>query len=208
MRKKKSKPKQKVSGDGAQYLMLPYSLLGRRDITLATKCIFRHIYGWGLEGCWQSNETIAKILGIGASTVSHSVNKLHKMGVVYLYVNGTYRRAWAVSNPEVREVRKLCCRGAEIPKAMLRYTPPEAVQIGQLASKNGQQSCPNRQDIKIVKNQDKNTHAPPTPLPAKGQASAVLEYHCGESPIPIPIRRTWWKFQQCQQDQRARLGIA
>jgi hypothetical protein len=183
---------------------------------LAAKCIFRHIYGWGLEGCYESNATIAQKLGIGASTVSHSVSELHKMGVLYVYTVGTYRRAWAVSHPAVQAASTLHCRGAEISKSRLKYRPPEAVLIGQIASKigqqgskigqqaskngqqgskngqqdskNGQLSCPIRTEIKSNKN-NKN--------PPSEQGT--------DNPVRTPLTET--EFHKRKQAQLKALGV-
>ncbi len=185
--------------------MIPYSLLKRTDINLIDKVVFRHIWGFGRQGCYQANETIAKLFGIGASTVSRGVNKLYYMGTLYLKGQGKSRHVWAISNPEVIAEIMLPYKGTEIPKAMLRHYPEKAhLKPNQI----GKDICSNRQDIIINKNKNKNNiKAMPSPLPAQGQSQTLHIYYCGESPIPIEPQRIWINFETCRIEQKARLAI-
>lgn len=58
----KTKPKE-------QYLKIPYHILNIRALGLAEKVLLAHIYGFGKNGCWQSNETLADVFMTNPRTV-------------------------------------------------------------------------------------------------------------------------------------------
>jgi len=175
MAKTSEKPKE-------NYLKVPNHILNLRGIGGDAKLLLAHIYSFGEKGCWQSNETLAKIFMTTASTVSRWVTKISK----YLYIKcpkGYYRTMWSKSHPEVQAAVRLHYRGREIPK------PAESCPLD--LSKNAEsvtQKCVSDLSKSAIRLTQKcattnnntiketiiDTTAPPAPLPAGGQAPAVL----------------------------------
>ena len=157
-----------------RYLAIPYHILNLSGIALAQKVLLSHIYSFGARGCWQSNETLAQVFGVSADTISRWLGGLAS----YLYVKnpkGYYRTMWARSHPDVRQA------------AALKQDKRCPVHLGKSAE-HVRQNCGSdlgksafrlRQKCRTTNNKtnretNRATKAPPSPLPAGGQASAVL----------------------------------
>ena len=173
-----------------RYLKIPYHILNIERLGLSEKVLLAHIYSFGQKGCWQSNTTLAKIFFIQGRTISRWVRTLKKAGLIlWVHPKGRYRTLWVKSHPEVQTAQYLYYMGEKISK--------EAVVKGHAAKilqghncqggidKTGvptatksvfqvRQNCPHINNT-TKKDTNGETTAPPSPLPAGGQASAVLE---------------------------------
>ena len=171
----------KVKEPKEQYLKVPYHILNLDAISLPEKILLAHIYSFGKKGCWQSNNTLAKIFNTSPGTVSRWITKIKK----YLYVKcpkGYHRTLWAKSHPDVREAAKLRYRGRNILKnntAGIRKNDKDhekkresdlrkfAIPLTQKCATTN--NTTNKETIK-------DTIEPPSPLLAGGQAPAALEH--------------------------------
>jgi hypothetical protein len=165
------------------YLKIPYHILNLQDIGLCEKVLLSHIFSFGEKGCYQSNETLAKIFMNSPSTISRWLANIRK----YLYVKcpkGYYRTFWAKSNPDVQIATKLYWRGKEIPKPA-NFNKSDLTKSAQLLEQKCAtdiiknefrpvQKCATTNN-NTIKETIRETTTPPTPLPARGQASAVLK---------------------------------
>ncbi len=177
----KDKPKE-------QYLKIPYHILNIRDLGLAEKVLLSHIYSFGKKGCWQSNETLARIFMTKPRTVRRWLAKIVDADCVQIKSpKGYYRTIWVRSHPDVRSMAKLHYRGKSISKTNNTNKQTSQSRVdnndlqhgqkwpGELA-KNGfrpGQKCPTTNN-NTIKETMQETTAPPSPLPAGGHAPAVL----------------------------------
>lgn len=166
--------KKKVRG---KYLAIPYSILNLRDIGLREKALLAHIYGFGHRGCWQSNQTLAEFFMVSPRAISRSICAVRK----YIYIKnpkGYYRTLFARSHPDV-QLMSLSRRNSDVkhPKTGLAKGGEPAGQ-NRLADHANSGSRPGRNCLTTNINTNKETikepEEPPPPLPAGGQASAVL----------------------------------
>lgn len=171
------------------YLKIPYHILNIPDINLCEKVLLAHIYSFGEKGCWQSNATLGAMFFVEGRTISRLMARLKKNGLVlWVHPKGRYRTIWAKSHPKVKTAAALSYMGEQISK--------EAVISGHASAILQRQDCPGGMDKSVVPtatnqcirvgqncphtnnttNKDiiSQTTAPPTPLPAGGQAPAVL----------------------------------
>ena len=171
------------------YLKIPYHILNIPDINLCEKVLLAHIYSFGEKGCWQSNATLGAMFFVEGRTISRLMARLKKNGLVlWVHPKGRYRTIWAKSHPKVKTAAALSYMGEQISK--------EAVISGHASAILQRQDCPGGMDKSVVPtatnqcirvgqncphtnnttNKDiiSQTTAPPAPLPAGGQASAVL----------------------------------
>jgi len=173
----KTKPKDR-------YLKVPYAILNLRDLGLCEKVLLSHIYGFGAKGCWQSNDTLAEILMVCSRTITKWVSTLKKAGLIQVKSEkGYYRTMWAASHPDVKESARLWYRNQEIPNPCRATAAPRATssmeggnnvptQCAQSSDRPGKMLPPTNNTTKQETTPE--TTAPPSPLPAGGQASAVL----------------------------------
>jgi hypothetical protein len=171
------------------YLKVPYHILNIPGLGLCEKVLLAHIYSFGEKGCWQSNSTLGKIFFVDGRSISRWLARLKKNGLVlWIHPKGRYRTIWVKSHPNVKTAVALLYMGEQISK--------EAVISGHAAAVLQRQNCPGsidkpvaatstNQDIQVGQNcphtnnttkKDiiSQTTAPPSPLPAGGQAPAVL----------------------------------
>jgi len=178
----KAKPKE-------QYLKIPYHILNVRDLGLAEKVLLAHIYSFGKKGCWQSNETLGKMFFVNGRTISRWITQIKKSGhVFWVHPKGRYRTIWAKSHPAVRQASTLLYMGQEISKEAVVKGHAAAILLrqdcrggidGSVAATTTNQCNQVRQNCLHTNNTTKKetmeeTTAPPSPLPAGGQAPAVL----------------------------------
>jgi len=177
---KTGKQKSKSRLTPERYLKIPYHILNIERLGLSEKILLAHIYSFGQKGCWQSNATLAKIFMASPGTISRWISKIRK----YVYVKspkGYYRTLWAKSHPKVRDAVKLYYRGSEISKTASDnlcnneqdHTQKCISDCGKSAIRLTQKCATTNNTTKKETNEE--TTAPPSPLPAGGQASAVLE---------------------------------
>jgi hypothetical protein len=171
------------------YLKVPYHILNIPGLGLCEKVLLAHIYSFGEKGCWQSNATLGKIFFVDGRTISRWLARLKKNSLVlWVHPKGRYRTIWAKSHPKVKMAVTLSYMGEKISK--------QSVISGHAAMILQGQNCPgsiDKPDLPTETNQciqvgqnclhtnnttNKDiitqTTAPPQPLPAGGQASAVL----------------------------------
>jgi hypothetical protein len=149
-----------------RYLKIPNHILNLEKIGHSEKLLLAHIYSFGGRGCYQSNSTLAEIFMVSAHTISRRVRGIKD----YIYIKnpkGYYRTMWAKSHPDVQLAVKEFGKYAEHHKQKRRgELAKSAIGVGR--------NCvtTNNNTIKETK---KNTTATPSPMPAGGQATALLE---------------------------------
>ena len=165
------------------YLKIPNQILNLTEISLVEKNLLAHIYSFGEKGCWQSDSTLAQVFMVSDRTIRRRLAEIRK----YLYVKspkGFYRTFWAKIHPDVIKASKLWYRNQQIPKEDISNPVDSAKNVRQAgqncasdSAKNGfglGQNCPTTNNI-TIKEIIKDTTATPAPLPARGQASALLD---------------------------------
>jgi len=149
-----------------------------------------HIYSFGRNGCWEGNDTLGKIFFVTGRTISTWIANLKKAGcILWVHPKGRYRTIWAKSHPDVKTATTLLYMGEEISKEAV--VTGHAAQI--LLRKNlrggiEETFLPTTKDDcnqvgrnllhtnnTTYKDINKETTATPSPLPAGGQAPALLE---------------------------------
>jgi hypothetical protein len=154
------------------------------------KKVLAHIYSFGKKGCYQSNKTIGEIFMVSARTISRAVTAMKKAGKIHVKCpKGYYRTMWAKSHPDVIKAAELHYRDKKIPKTEVetghKLPTPARQNCPTQLDKSGEvtatdevfrlgQNCPTT-NTKTNKETKKETTAPPPPLPAGGQAPALLE---------------------------------
>jgi len=172
------------------YLTIPNHILNIRGLGRGEKELLAHIYSFGRKGCWQSNETLGKMFFRSPRTISLWVAHLKKGGhILWLHPKGYYRTLWAKSHPEVISAQSLRYRDGEISKAEVisgqaNSTPLRKNQPSECA-KNCEATAqkdvfPLRKKLlqtnnTTIRDTTKDTMATPAPLPAGGQAPALLQ---------------------------------
>lgn len=177
--KQTKKPKER-------YLKIPYHILNIGGLGLNEKVLLAYIYGFGEAGCWQSNAVIAKVFSTNTRTVRRWIKRIHKY-ITIKCPHGYYRTLWANSHPDVREGQKKWVQAEQLRKARSRHKtstvvgqnrPTKVDRIGQVSRTNQAvergQNCPTINNH-IKKEITEETTAPPSPSPAVGAVSAVLE---------------------------------
>jgi hypothetical protein len=174
----------KKSGKKVEGLWIPNEILVL-PINDGCKILLAHIYSFGKKGCWQSNETMGKIFMVDERTISRRITTIKE----YLYVKspkGYYRTLWVKFHPEVKEAVALWYQGQNIPKTKLNnWNEPVRQKCPTEVDKSVEVSTTDecfrlRQNCLTTNtytNKETNRKtATPAPLPAGGQASALLEY--------------------------------
>jgi hypothetical protein len=168
------KQKKRASG-----LWIRNEIMNNRTLNDSEKMLISHFDSFGTKGCYQSNGTLAKIFMTKPRTIRRRIAKINKAGLIYIKSpKGYYRTIWVRSNSEVAEACKLWYRGKEIGKPNGQKWPTKVDKTGQPGRKKSVfrhgQNCPTT-DTDTVKETQKETKATPPPLPAGGQATALLE---------------------------------
>ncbi len=182
MAKKSEKPKE-------NYLKIPNSILNISGLNLSKKNLLAHIYSFGVKGCWQSNATLGTMFFVEGRTISTWVSDLKKAGeILWVHPKGRYRTLWAKRHPDVKAATSLLYMGEEISKEavitghateillrrnlrggieenFLPTTKKDCIQVGR--------NLPHTNNT-TKKDTISETTATPLPLPAGGQASALL----------------------------------
>jgi hypothetical protein len=160
------------------YLKIPYHILNIEGLGLSEKVLLAHIYSFGEKGCWQSNATLARIFMTSPRTIKRWLANIVREGHVQIKSpKGYYRTIWARSHPAVREAAQLFYRGKKDGNKEGRKCPTRRDKNGTVSVPKGVlrpgRNCPTTNNT-TNKDTNEETTAPPSPLPAGGQASAVL----------------------------------
>ena len=172
-----------------KYLKIPNSILNISGLNLSKKNLLAHIYSYGRKGCWQGNDTLGKMFFVSGRTISTWVSGLKKAGeILWAHPKGRYRTLWAKRQPDVKTATSLLYMGEEISKQavvtghateiLLRRnlrggieencvptTKKDCIQVGR--------NLPHTNNT-TKKDTITKTTATPSPLPAGGQAPALL----------------------------------
>lgn len=154
------------------------------------KMLLADIYSFGDKGYYKANDTIAKEYMTSERTVSRWIAKILKGKFVYVKnPKGYYRTFWAKSHPEVKAANKLWYRNKEIHKNRLRQNClTKSDKNGKVSKTNPvfrlSQNCPPT-NKETNKETNRKTKATPPPLPAGGQAPALLEDRKAEQQASI-----------------------
>ncbi|HUT30925.1 MAG TPA: helix-turn-helix domain-containing protein [Sedimentisphaerales bacterium] len=169
-----------------RYLKLPNHILNLRSIGLSEKVLLAHFYSFGEKGCWQSNETLAEAFMVDERTIQRWFATIVKAGLVQVKCpKGRYRTIWVKSHPAVRAAAQLWYRGKAVSNRVNQVRQncrttnsskgAEGEQVRQNCrgkyDKNGFQV---RQNCRTTKNTTIRETITPPPLPAHGQAAALL----------------------------------
>jgi len=168
---------------------MPNHILNIEGLGKGEKMLLAHIYSFGRKGCWQSNETLGKLFFRKARTISTWIGNL-KQGrhILWLHPKGYYRTLWAKSHPDVGGSDTLLYRDGEISKTKVIYVITESIPLRRNqrsdCAENGEVSAPKdciplRRKLLPTNNitseeTNGDKSATPSPLPAGGQASALL----------------------------------
>jgi len=137
------------------YLKIPAHILNIAQIGLCEKVLLAHIYSFGVKGCWQSNQTLAKTFMTSPPTITRWLRRIR----AYTYVRngkGYYRTIWAKS------VLKNDQGPAQSAKSDLIKSGRRPDQIRSTTINN------------TITENNERTIASPTPLSAFGRTSATL----------------------------------
>lgn len=193
MAEKKSKTAEKAKPK-EPYLKVPYHILNIRDLGFAEKMLLAHIYSFGEKGCWQSNETLAKIFMTKPRTVRRWLAKIVDADCVLIKSpKGYYRTIWARSHPDVRSIAELHYRGKAVSKTNNTNRQASQSKVDNNDLGRGQKwpselarcgfrhghKCPTTNN-KTIKETIGNTTAPPSPLLPKGAPAVLVERRCAD----------------------------
>ena len=93
----RDKPQNKV---GERFLAVVYSVLARTDINDSEKLQLAHIWSYGATGCWETNETMARMFNVTARQVTTRIGRLKKVGcLLWLHGKNYHRTLWAREHP-------------------------------------------------------------------------------------------------------------
>ena len=172
-----------------KYLKIPNSILNISGLNLNKKNLLAHIYSYGRKGCWQGNDTLGKMFYVSGRTISTWVSDLKKAGeILWAHPKGRYRTLWAKRHPDIKTATSLLYMGEEISKeAVVTGHATEILLRRNLRGGIEETGVPTtkkhciqvRRNLLHTNNTTKkdtttNTTATPSPLPAGGQAPALL----------------------------------
>lgn len=157
---------------GDRYLAIPYHILNLRNIGLCEKVLLAHIYSFGQRGCYQSNKTLADIFMVLPGTISRWIADVR----THLYIKnpkGYYRTMWAKTHPEVQAATVRWHKSDGAYPVHLGKSEQHVVQKSE--SDFGKSEIGHMHRCATTNNNtNKETSAPLPPMPAGGQAAAVL----------------------------------
>jgi hypothetical protein len=144
------------------YLKIPDRILGIRDLAPGEKMLLAHIYSFGVKGCWQSNQTLAKTFMTSPRAIQRWLAGI-KNYIIVRHGKGYYRTIWAKSHPQLSQDRI----DVDVRQNRQSNCDKDGIRL--------RQNCRTTINNTITENNER-TIASPTPLPAAGQASATLEH--------------------------------
>ena len=184
MGKKSEKPKE-------NYLKIPNHIRNISTLGYGAKELLAHIYSFGRNGCWQKNETLGKMFYRSTRTITDWIAELKKgRHILWVSGKGYYRTFYAKTHPDVKSAQTLVYRGKEIPKSKVVSGQTESTQLRRKLPSGLEENCQVTSQKSVIPLSRKPLHtnnitkkettkktfdATPTPLPAGGQAPALLE---------------------------------
>lgn len=217
----KNKPKER-------YLKIPYSILNIGGLGLSEKVLLAYINGFGRQGCYQSNATLAKVFFTNTKQIQRWVKRIHNY-ITVKCPHGYYRTMWVKGNSDVIEGQKEWQKKQDIRRAKRLSKKPRSSRtdtahyckesdnaaVGQIRPTGGDKSVLHsrtnpsvepgqiRPTIKnhIIKEITKEVTALPTPSPAE-RASAVLKDRTTEQQKDVE------KFMQNFGKKKQRTGLS
>ena len=164
------------------YLKVPYHILNIPQLGLSEKVLLAHFYSFGAKGCWQSNATLADVFMTSSGTISRWIASLRK----YIQVKcpkGYYRTIWAKSHPDVLAAGRALYESKKTSKPdkagplhlskNAEHPPQKCVSDCSKSAFPLTQKCVTTNN-NTIKETTGETTATPAPLPAGGQAPALL----------------------------------
>jgi hypothetical protein len=151
--------------------------------------LLAHVYSFGHKGCWEKNETLARMFNVTPRSISLWIGTLKKHRLLlWLHPKGYYRTLWAKSHPDVQAAERLPYRGREIARSSIISGQPASTPLRNGLPSDCETDCavtaqrsvvPLRNLLPQTNNTTKRdtssrTEATPSPLPAGGQAPALL----------------------------------
>jgi hypothetical protein len=111
------------------YKLIPYEVWNMPDLDWAEKALLAHIWSFGRKGCFQSNETLAKVMFSTPRTVSRWITKLKRGKYVYWRrPRSSDRTMWAAGHPGVKNNLSLIFRGEMVLKSTVTYENEQELQ--------------------------------------------------------------------------------
>ncbi len=179
----------KKSEEKENYLYMPDHIRNIPELGFGDKELLAHIYSFGRNGCWQKNETLGKMFFRSTRTISDWVTKLKKgRHILWKSGKGYYRTFYAKTHPDVKSAQTLIYRGREIAKSEVVSGQAKSTQVSRKLPSELEGNCEATSQKAVIpvsrklphtnnttiKETTKNT-ATPMPLPAGGQAPALLK---------------------------------
>ena len=163
-------------GHRERYLAITYSILNLRGIGLCQKVLLAHIYSFGPKGCYQSNKTLAEIFMVSADTISRWIADVR----THLYIKnpkGYYRTMWAKTHTEVQAAvgsRRISDKACPVHSGKSEQHVEQKSGSDLSKSETGLTQRCETTNNNTNKETNKETTTPLPPMPAGGQAAAVL----------------------------------
>ena len=164
-----------------RYLKVPFHILNHPGLNDGERWLLAWLYSFGGRGCWQSNEQLSEVLYANPRSITRRIAKLDRLNLLHMRApKSAYRCIWVKSHPEVEAAAAAWGKvqhGQKCPSNIDKNVQVDRQKcpgnIDKKCSQHGQKCPPTIRDYKST---IKETTAPPSPLPARGQAQAVLEH--------------------------------
>ena len=171
------------------YLWITNHILNIHGLRPGPKLLLAHIYSFGVKGCWQKNDTLGKMFFRSTRTISIWIAALKKGGhIFWVSGKGYYRTLYAKAHPDVKSAKTLLYRDREIKKdkvlsgqvgstPLRKKLPSKCADNCEVTAQKSVVPLRNKlphTNNTTIKDTTKETATPP-PLPARGQAPALLQ---------------------------------
>lgn len=102
------------------FLIVPAFVWRRRDLSDSQKMLLSHIWSFGVNGCWQSNQTLANLFNVTPRQITTRVASLAAAGcLLWIHTANQNRTLWAVEQPDVAAADALPYRSQMVLKTAL-----------------------------------------------------------------------------------------
>ncbi len=100
-----------------QYLLIPSECLSMGDLSSNAKLVYGKIWAFGIKGCYQRNDILAKEFALSPRTVSRCIRELKNLDmIIWINSKSCYRHLWAKRHPKVRSALQLSTRAGVLSK--------------------------------------------------------------------------------------------